>query len=300
MSQHQKTIHRKFLTIKTKSPGTTSLDDIPPEPPINNPLAPAPWYPTIQIDDSSSDEFSDYEIDPPCIYYNTSQKPSCSTLDDGSKVQPPNAQTPEQPDTNPPDLNQTRLLKKKDRVTFFNERTNRWTTATITSGPNKYYKRHGNYHNFVDDNGTQGGHYFNPDGRWSLLSEDQITDPVTTDDNLIPDPLPNLDIEMNQFYIDDEYHDQMDLSITSSHSPTIDAEMLTFYPSAASFPDLDLGIQRPISYRTRFLSSSEPDLPTHSCHQALRQRIRRWGSSLRDVWKSNDNIDRDEDDDFAN
>ena len=47
-------------------------------------------------------------------------------------------------------------LKKNDRVTFFNDRTNRWTVATITSGPNKYYIKHGNYHNFRTDDKKRG------------------------------------------------------------------------------------------------------------------------------------------------
>ena len=129
---------------------------------------------------------------------------------------------------------------------------------------------------------------------WTLLADEDISAPTTIDHQLMADSvLDAMEMNLDQYFIDDEYHEQMELSFTSPHSPTQNMETLTYYPSAASFPDLDFGIQQKISHRTRFVSSSEPELPTNSCHQALRQRMRKWGSALWDAWSSNDTLDCD-------
>ena len=169
---------------------------------------------------------------------------------------------------------------------FFNDRTARWTTARLTSNPIKYYKKHGRYHNFKSDAGDVGGHYFNPHGMWSLLTEDHTQAPPQPDPQFVSNPEVHLDLMESSFFIDDDYLDQMDLSFENSSPPFLQGETLTFYPSIASFPDFDVQIPRPINPRTRFMSSSEPDLPSNGCHRSIQNRLRQWGSAIRDVWAS--------------
>ena len=181
-------------------------------------------------------------------------------------------------------LAQDRPLKKGDRVTFFNDRINRWMTAKTTSGANKYYKKQGPYHNFVADSGEKGGHYFHPSGLWSLL--DDVNQMEQQEENTLFTP-PEADPADFSFFIDDEYEDQEDLSLEQETFPVSDPLVLGLYPpSAASFPDLD--VQQPVLsfQRPRFSSLSEPDLPTLGCHESLRLRLRRWGSALREAWVS--------------
>ena len=52
-------------------------------------------------------------------------------------------------------------------------------------------------------------------------------------------------------------------------TPPLMVDYALEYPSAASFPDLDLGIPITNGPRQRFRSTSESDLTQHSCHQSL-------------------------------
>ena len=187
-----------------------------------------------------------------------------------------------------PCFNQPATLNKKDRVTFYNDLTNKWNVATITSGPIKYYRKQGRCHNFQTDNGEKGSRYFDPDGLWSVLTDERIQLDEQQDPQqiIIQDP----DNIETGFFIDDEYDEQMDLSLDNITPPaTLDHDLL-FYPSAASFPDLDLTIPQSNLLRNRFSSTSEPDLPSHGCHRSLRQRLERWGSAVRDAWSSSQDL----------
>ena len=289
-------IKQHLLTVRKKSclPSHTTDDSSL----TSTTYTTKPWYPTRHSSDSESDEFTDDE-DITSPMFSILPEPVnilCPTL---RQYEPPNSRTSNaETDLFPADidnLNQPRQLKKKDRVTFYNELTNRWTIATITSGPNKYYTKHGQYHNFRTDNNEQGGHYFNPRGLWSLLSEHD--NQATIPDNTQTLPVEHLmtDFEETSFYIDEEYDDQLDIShedTRSQLSPLARNEMY-YYPSAASFPDHNLTISHPLRHRVRFMSTSEPDLPTQGCHEAIQLRLRRWGSALRNAWSSSDLIDED-------
>ena len=143
-------------------------------------------------------------------------------------------------------------------------------------------------HNFRADDGSTGSHYFNQGGLWSLLQE-QTQASITDNHRTITNPL-GQEFEETIFYIDDEYPDQPNLSF-DDESPDQTLETYTFYPSAASFPDLDVGITRPFSQRTRFLSTSEPEMTNPRCHTSLRNKFRQWGSALRDAWVSTSALD---------
>ena len=169
---------------------------------------------------------------------------------------------------------QDRPLKKGDRVTFFNEITNCWTIATILTGPNKYYKKHGPNHNFIDVSGAKGGHYFHPGGFWSILTDDQ--------NQLSVQPQQNTEVDSDSeneslMFIDDDYSDHLELSL----SPQLPHDGLFLYPSAASFPDDDTNIPYDPPFRERYLSQSESDIPSQGCHQSLHSRWRRLKSAVR-------------------
>ena len=128
---------------------------------------------------------------------------------------------------------------------------------------------------------------------WSLLADEANQISHETDNQQISDDEMHLDIDDSSLYIDDEYEDQMDLCISDEINQRQDnGDSLLFYPSIASFPDVDIGIPLQLSPRARFTSSSEPELTTRGCHKSLQQRIQKWGSVLRNVWSSNDDLDQ--------
>ena len=258
------------------------------------------WYPTIDLSVSDTDEWSDDEIcqETTLPTLTLDRSPNVSAhVDDMPIINPQVNDHNVDPDSTPlSNFNQSRKLQKKDMVTFFNDKKQSWIVATITSGPNKYYIKHGQYHNFQADDGTKGGHYFNPDGLWSLLSDTAALSTSPGDKQQISDHELDIQLEESSLYIDDDYSDQMDLSpgADEDNSDFADVEHIMLYPSVASFPDLDLTVPVPLSPRTRFASTSEPELPTHGCHRSLQDRVRRWGSALRDAWSSSDHLeDRD-------
>ena len=85
-------------------------------------------------------------------------------------------------------------------------------------------------------------------------------------------------------FIDDDYADQQNLSL---EPPDILNDQLFIYPSAASFPDIDLGIPVDPLSRERYLSQSDPDLPSHGCHKSFRKRWTRWTTALK-AWSTTD------------
>ena len=58
-------------------------------------------------------------------------------------------------------------------------------------------------------------------------------------------------------------------------------DRICIYPSAASFPDLDLRIPTDPGPRQRLASMSEPDLSRVGCHHSIRNRWRRWTNAFR-------------------
>ena len=138
----------------------------------------------------------------------------------------------------------------------------------------------GPYHNFRTDHGSTGGHYFFPNGLWSILTSDDHQLPAQTTENV------NVEPEFPSIFIDDDYEDQQELSFSDT---TPDRQII--YPSIASFPDMDIGIPTQLS-RDRFLSASEPELPSQSCHRSLTQRLRRWCTAVRDAWVSSESVNR--------
>ena len=173
-------------------------------------------------------------------------------------------------------FNQSRNLRKGDRVTFYNDKQHRWTVATLISNQIKYYKKIGPCYNFIADDGSKGSHYFHGNGLWSLLSDDPYQASPPSSDNLLSEP-DTLSSCSSSPFIDDDYGDQMDISMT----PPLHVEHALEYPSAASFPDLDLGIPVRIQPRTWLRSTSEPDMSFNTCQQGLQHRWKRWTSALR-------------------
>ena len=71
------------------------------------------WYPTINVNDSSSDEYSDTEIEPPVPKLHTTLDPDISSYENDLTVHPPGPQVSEQLGNQSKALNQSRQLKKK-------------------------------------------------------------------------------------------------------------------------------------------------------------------------------------------
>ena len=292
LSPYHRTIDKKFLTLKKKAPIISYNETIVPKPIRSNQTE---WYPTISLGESDTDISSDEE----CL---TSISKLTSSLEpiavEGAPTRVSRSHSTACSDqlTNPQvsndnivnGLNQSRPVKKGDRVTFWNDLTLRWTIATVSSGPIKYYRKHGNYHNFKTDDGNTGGYYFNPRGQWSLLC-DQHQELAVDDHHILTDPLLN-GVDETSFYIDDDYPDQPNLSLSDDHTD-IEIYTGTFHPSAASFPDLDVELPCPTPSRTRFLSSSDPELPHPDCQSSIRNRLRQWSSALRDAWASTSALD---------
>ena len=173
---------------------------------------------------------------------------------------------------------QHRPVEKGDRVNFFNDKTNTWTVATLTSGPNKYYRKQGPYPNFVDMKNSRGGHFFHPGGLWSILSDDinQLHhSSKSSDDETLSSSNPSR-------FIDDDYADQLQLSL----SPQLPQHRV-MYPSAASFPDMDLAIPSSPPRRDRSYLYSEPDLPTMDCRSSLQHRWNRLKTAVK-AWSTTD------------
>ena len=127
-----------------------------------------------------------------------------------------------------------------------------------------------------------------------LLNDEQIQAPTPDDHQVVDSENMQFHTLDGTFFIDDDYEDQLELSMDDrSYSEQQYDFGNLFYPSAASFPDMDLGIPKPLP-RNRVRSHSEPDLPSQGCHRSLQQRMRRWGSAIRDVWTSSYNLTSEE------
>ena len=284
LSPYSKTVDNKFVTVVRRTPKLS--EDYPFRPEPDKPSSTknqgtTPWHPITNYSESDSDFSEDEEI----INVITQEEVVPGDYARGELKNPPVSD--QSPNTNDnQNLIRDGKLKKNDRVTFFNDLTDRWTTARITSGPVKYYRNVGPYYNFVADDGTKGGHYFHSDGLWSRLDD---VNQLPLKDATYQLPPPEIDIAETSFFIDDDYDDQEELSQDNSWTLNSTAPIM-FYPSAASFPDLDLEIPAPMTHRSRLTSSSEPDLTTQGCHHSIRQRLRKWGSALVDAWASTDDL----------
>ena len=148
--------------------------------------------------------------------------------------------------------------------------------ATLTSGANKYYLKQGPYHNFIDTKGARGGHFFYPRGLWSILTDDmyQLQDHSDLSDEEI--------LSLNSQFIDDDYEDQLDLTLSS---PLPEHHMI--YPSAASRPDQDIGLPYASPPRERLYSYSDPELQDTGCHGLIRARWKRITQAVR-AWSTDD------------
>ena len=143
-------MERKFLTIKEKAPSN------PPNVTVVHP--PEIWIPSPQTDTESD---TDYETEEEPLIYLTSitRTESFQQIDNPvSPITGPRINREDNQEHPLQQLQQHRPLRKGDRVTFLNEITNTWTIVQLASGPNKYYRKHGPYHNFQDSNGAKGGH----------------------------------------------------------------------------------------------------------------------------------------------
>ena len=101
-----------------------------------------------------------------------------------------------------------------------------------------------------------------------------------------------IDDENMGVFLDEEYEDQMELSFVDQLDlsfediqPLRATDEQTFYPSAASFPDLDIQVPRsPPPQRDRQLSVSEPELLTSRHQRPILRRMQRWKSALSSAW----------------
>ena len=161
-------------------------------------------------------------------------------------------------------------------MTFFNDKTNNWTIATLTSGAIKYYKKQGPYHNFADEKNARGGHYFYPGGLWSILTDDRYQLPPQSDssDEEI--------ISLGSQFIDDDYDDQLELTMTP---PLLEHQVN--YPSAATFPDLDTEIPYTSPFRDRAYSYSDPEITQTGCGSSIQTRWNRLTAAVR-AWSTGD------------
>ena len=103
-----------------------------------------------------------------------------------------------------------------------------------------------------------------PGGRLSILRDDQYQRSPHTDSS--DDEIASLSFQ----FIDDDYEDQLELSL----SPPL-LERRIIYPSAASFPDLDIGKPCTSPFRERTYSYSDPEIPQTGCHGLIQTRWRR-------------------------
>ena len=192
-----------------------------------------------------------------------------------------------------PNLVQSRAVKKGDRVTFYNDKKNCWMNANITSAPIKYYRKRGPYHKLVTDSGLRGGHYFLQNGLWSILTEENLQLPdQTADSETYSNDSMVIEDENIGVFLNEEYEDQMELSFVDQLDLSFENIQLlrtvdeqTFYPSAASFPDLDIQVPRsPPPLRDRQLSVSEPELQSISHLRQILRRMQKWKSALSSAW----------------
>ena len=72
-------------------------------------------------------------------------------------------------------LNQSRALKKNDKLAFFNTHMGRWIKAEITSHAVRK-KGWEDWFNYQDELGREGGAYFIKNERWTLLDKDDTID----------------------------------------------------------------------------------------------------------------------------
>ena len=67
-------------------------------------------------------------------------------------------------------MDQSRPLKKDDKIAFYDEAMGRWKKVTITSYPiNK--KGWKDWFNYIDEAGVEGGAFFKTDERWTIFND---------------------------------------------------------------------------------------------------------------------------------
>ena len=89
-------------------------------------------------------------------------------------------------------------------------------------------------------------------------------------------------LSLNSQFMDDDYEDQLDLTISS-----VTPEHRMIYPSAASFPGQDIGLPHASPPRECLYSYSDPELQDTGCHGLIRARWRRVTQAVR-AWSTND------------
>ena len=128
----------------------------------------------------------------------------------------------------------------------------------------------------------QKGHYFHKEGLWSILPHEscQLDDPDS--DQLLSGS--DLSLTGSTSFIDEEYEDQLEISLSPEE---LLLDQVFTYPSAASFPGVDIQIPFTRDTRPKLSSVSEPDLTQPTCHQSLRNRWERWTTAFRS-WSEQD------------
>ena len=105
-------------------------------------------------------------------------------------------------------------------------------------------------------------------GLWSILSDADNQADAPNNNQQISDQELQDQLEASSLYINDDYIDQIDLSVQSSeysYQSGVD-DQIFFYPSAALFKDLNLSLPIPLSPRRRVIFTSERNLPSSNCH----------------------------------
>jgi hypothetical protein len=119
-------------------------------------------------------------------------------------------------------LDQSRPLKKNDSVAFFDGKLGRWIRIKIISNPvrRKGWKY---WHNYALADGEQGGMFFFPDLRWTILNEGH-SDNGREDTEDQAEDNGGQDDELNAQEIDDQIDEQEDNQIDEQEDNQIDEQ----------------------------------------------------------------------------
>ena len=119
-------------------------------------------------------------------------------------------------------LDQSRPLKKNDSVAFFNGKLGKWIRIKIISNPvrRKGWKY---WHNYALADGEQGGMFFFPDLRWTILNEGHSDDGREDTEDQSEDN-GGQDNELDAQEIDDQIDEQEDNEIDEQEDNQIDEQ----------------------------------------------------------------------------